>query len=598
LISISFALFSSSRFSLTRISILCGVTLLSLAWVATAHAADRFWVGAGNADHDTSDRWEDTNNWSNVPTGTGGQTVPGASDLAIFAVSGSTVRIRSEVTVGGIFLANTFTGSLLQGTGTLTIGTSGIRVGSGTFLGGNGVMTSSGSFTQTGGIVTMTHGTYTQSGSFSITNGAGSGIPSPVFTSTGTVVFRGNTDLTYTQAANTTVSLWHVTVDNNGGTTLDDLTVSGTGGLSLSGTLTITLGGLDLETNNVTLNVENGITLADAAQATLIADQNITASGAVSVGAASTVTLSGSMTLTLNGDDQELNVNNTSIPNLTIGSSSGTTLTGHAQVTSTLQVNTGASLMIQSLTLAATGATIINYQTIDEGTGKIVHTATSFLIADSSYAEDDSIPLGTTVYFTITDTDENISGTAADTLTVTATTTQGESETITLTETSNTSGVFRGSAASADKTGSAITAGDGIIQAGGSDYILTGTFTDAQDALTNTDTSTLTIADSSAPPTSTTSSGGGGGGGGGRTTSAIQRGELPSKSKVGMATQEPAPVRQIMPAVRAVQTAAKVAVSEKMQERTCARVVRRFSGNSSMLSRITQRLMKRFGFSC
>ena len=453
--------------------------LLSLAWVTVAHAADRFWVGAGNS---ISEVWEDTANWSDMVQGAGGSTVPGTSDIAIFSLSGSTARMRSDVTVSGIFLANTFTGSVLQGTGILTVGRDGVRVGSGRLTGGTGNMTSSGSYTQTGGIVVATQSRYTQSGSFSITDGVGSGIPKPSFTTTGTLV--------------------------------------------------------------------------------------------------------------LAGDTQDFNAHPifASITSLTMSGSSRATLRSAVSVTSSLQVSTGAVLTLNGFKLAATGSTIpiTNYATITEGTGAIVHTASSFLIADSSYAETATVEMGQTAYFTLSEADENIDGTAFDTHTITVTTTEGDSETVTLEETSATAGIFRGSIST---IGGFANTGNGRIDVKAA-TTLTISFTDAQDSLTNSDTATLALPTTSPASTGSSGAAAASGGGGGRTTAAIQRGELPSRSKVGVTAEKPPPVQQPVPQERPAQ------VSLGLQGRTCERVSRRFRGNASVLSRINQRLQKRFGFSC
>ena len=469
------SLFRRSFF--TRIVLSCAACFFSFLWFTSAHAADRFWVGANVP----SDVWEDTANWSAMSQGAGGSTVPGASDIAIFTLSGNTVRMRSDVTVAGIFLANTWTGSVLQGTGTMTVGRSGFRVGSGTFLGGNGFYTGSGSYTQTGGIVTVSHDRFTQSGSFSIVPGGGTGIPNPSFTSTGTFVLAGDT-------------------------------------------------------------------------------QNL-----------------------------DMHPIFAAITNLTMSGSSRAILRSTVNVTGTLQVGTGSVLTANGFKLGATGSTILNYATITEGTGAIVHTAT-FVIADSSYVEDATVELGQTIYLNLTDSDENIDGTGVDVITITITTPEGDSETVSLSETSNTSGIFRGY----------INTENGFPNTGNSRIdtksatTLTVSSTDAQDALAVTDTATLALATTN-PTTSedTPASSSGGGGGGGRTTAAIQRGELPSKSKVGAKTEESAPVQQTEPK----QQKPTVTMPTMMQQRTCQRVAKRF-GNSSMLSRINQRLMKRFGFGC
>jgi len=481
-------------------------TAISLCTIAPASAATLYWRSTG------SDRWELATNWSTIPRGTGDGTVPTASDVAVLSFSGSTAHIRSNASVGGIILSNVFTGSLLMGTGTLSIGTTGFRVGSGSFVGGTGRISNAGDFTQTGGTVRGIQGTMTTSGSYALTDG--SAVGTPTFSSTGTLVFDGATTKNYTRGANTTIRLQNVTLENSNQAGSHSFIVNSSGGLNLSGSLTVTTGKFDLSTKNVDLVTRGGITIANSTSGSLVSDGNITVSGSVVTGANGTFTMSGNTTLTLNGVSQNLDTNGVLVYNMTVGSSSGTYLTSDQRVSNTLQVNTGSTLTFSTFTFGATGATILNYGTIRQNTGKLVHTATNLFVGTGAYIEANYIDLPTTVTFSITDSDGNITGTAADTLTVVVTTTEGESETVTLTETNYTSGVFRGSISGVAATK---TAADGTLQAaGGTD--LTVTYTDAQDGLTNTDTTFLHPVGGNTGGSSNTGGGGGGrrsGGGGG-----------------------------------------------------------------------------------
>ena len=506
-----------SRFLLRRafsidlagLCIVVTALLISCLWIGTAKAADRYFVGALDSDSNSpAGSFEHTDNWSTTPCGSTGASVPGTSDVAHFSgTCGNTVTIRSRVNIQGLALGASYTGTLLMGTGSLQIGTSDFLMGSGTFIGsGSGNIRIADAFTMTGGIVNGIQTTMTLSGSLSITEEDSSTAPT-TFASTGTIIFDGAADQNFISGNGTDMTLSSVNLQNSGSGTSDDIIVNMSGGLNLSGALTITLGNLDFDTNNQTLAVEGGITIADAAQATLVSDGNITASGSISTGGAGSITLSGSMTLTLNGIDQNLDTNNTSIPSLTINSSSGTTLANSERVTGTLQVNTGSTLTLSTFTMGATGATIINYATMAENTGKIVHTPSSFIITNSSYAESSSITLGNTVYFSLNDGDENLSGTTAETVSITATTVGGDSETITLTETGNFTGIFRGSITSEDTTGGSVTSGNSKLESA-DNATLTITFTDAQDGIASTDTATLADSASTSTTTTTTTSGG------------------------------------------------------------------------------------------
>src|SRR3989338_7764364 len=163
-------------------------------------------------------------------------------------------------------------------------------------------------------------------------------------------------------------------------------------------------------------------------------------------------------------------------------------------------------------TLANTGGTIINYQTLNEDlSGKLVHTGSSLILTNSAFVTMNEYKSADTVYITITDADENIDGTVRDTLTVTLAAAEGDSETVTLTEVDKTTGVFRGSIASAKATK---TEGDGTLQAN-ADTLLTVTYNDAQDALQNPDTALLTAVSSTTTAAAASGGGARGGGGGG-----------------------------------------------------------------------------------
>ncbi|PIQ76418.1 hypothetical protein COU78_06195 [Candidatus Peregrinibacteria bacterium CG10_big_fil_rev_8_21_14_0_10_49_24] len=483
---------------------LFGVTGLMLL-SSTAYAADRHWVGAVN----NSDRWEDTNNWSTSPKGATGASVPGASDTAIFSYSGSTVTIRSAVNVGGIELNNVWTGAVLQGTGTLTVGSSGISIGGGTFTGGNARINTSGNFTQTGGTVTGLQNTVTLSGSLAISAGV-------TFTATGTFVFNGGT--------------------------------------------------------------------------------------------------------------QTVDTNNATIASITIASGTSTTFSSNHSVTGTVQINTGSTLALGSNTLFATGASIINFATLNEGTGKVTHTATSFIVSDSTYlAAQSSFPLGATVYFSLTEQDENISGTAQDTVSITVSLGNGDSETVTLTETNNTSAQFTGSIPSAN---SSPTSENGTLEAANG-QLITITFTDAQDALASTDTADL--ASTSSPTTGTGSHGGAGKAARLQLLRARQaqealKGAAPESdepvvkvdmtpSKMAVRTVERQQEDIVSPEVQRIQNRlnahvlqqnnsqnraipVREVVSESFKGRVCDRVMRWFKSDEKMLDRVNRRLEGRFGFMC
>lgn len=319
---------SSGRVLLRASAMLTLAGLLFVSSADVALAANRFWVGASSTD---VLRWEDTGNWSATSGGAGGATIPAGTDVAIFnrnsggigVGASSGIRIRSVVNILGLELNSAYTGSLLQGTGAITIGTSGIIIGSGRFIGGNASLSTSGSYTQTGGIVTGVMSTFSLSGSLAITKGSNSAYST--FTNTGTLLFSGKADQNFTVGANVTKTFKNLTIRNAGGGTSDDIVTNVNGGLFLSGALVITSGNLDLATNSVAMVVDRGITLADAAQATLTTDSNVTASGTILVNDAATITVSAG-TWTLNDDgDQSVDLDGQSLYNLTINNTGGGT---------------------------------------------------------------------------------------------------------------------------------------------------------------------------------------------------------------------------------------------------------------------------------
>lgn len=476
-----------------------------------AHAADRFWVGTGSvitAEQVYHTMWENIGNWSTVQRGAGGASVPGVNDVAHFTKSGAIVLIRSNIKVAGIVMDPTWSGSLMQGTGTMIIGGNGLRIGSGRLVGGNAPIAISGSYVQTGGIVKSIMSTLTLSGSLSQTLGSSSS--NSYFSSTGTLIFNNNyQDQNLTVGAGVYRVYKNLTVNNTAGTTADDIIVSVSGGLTMSGVLTVTTGNFDLNTNSVNLNVRRGISIASNAQATFTSNGNVTASGSIATGALGTFTM-GDTNLILNGNGASLDTNGSSLYNLWIRNSNGTvTLTSDQQVENNFLVLTGSIISLDTFTLAATGATITNGGTITESTGKIVHTATNIALTDSSFSATNEFTLPASLYLTVTDQDENIDGTSQDTISVT-TTAGPDIETITLTETSAASGIFRGNIfANASNT---ISSGSNVVEVASSNGV-TLSFLDAQDALTASDSATLTVTSSS---TTTTTSGGGGGGGGSR----------------------------------------------------------------------------------
>src|SRR3989344_7000729 len=124
------------------------LALLILPAVSHAATVSRYWIaGPGN--------WDDTANWSLSTGGAGGASAPVAGEEAHFDrfSGGGTVTLNAAVDVSGLHLSSAYTGTLLQTTNEIRVGTGNVMVGSGRILGGTSTLSLSGSYTQTGGIV-------------------------------------------------------------------------------------------------------------------------------------------------------------------------------------------------------------------------------------------------------------------------------------------------------------------------------------------------------------------------------------------------------------------------------------------------------------
>lgn len=129
----------------------CLIFLL-LAINFSSRAANRYWVGP------SSSSWHSTSNWSNTSGGSGGFSIPGSTDVAIFD-GGSTANcaINSGVEVLGILINNGYTGTItLSGGASLVINSSGFEQTGGTFTGSGGDMYVQGPFDLMGGLFTTT----------------------------------------------------------------------------------------------------------------------------------------------------------------------------------------------------------------------------------------------------------------------------------------------------------------------------------------------------------------------------------------------------------------------------------------------------------
>ncbi|MFA6509515.1 MAG: LamG-like jellyroll fold domain-containing protein [Candidatus Peribacteraceae bacterium] len=266
--------------------------------------------------------------------------------------------------------------------------------------------------------------------------------------------------------------------------------------LDLNGNLAITAGTLDVTASNFGLTVGGNWTN----------DGTFTAR-------AGTVTLDGTSTLTPGGTGNAF---------YALSLAGAVTLNGTGLISSALTVQTGATLSLSSFPLTATSATILNFGTVTEGTGKLIHEATATIL-DAGGEDLATITTDTGIIFSVTDADANLQGSLQDTLSVTVTTLSGDSETLTLTETGNATGIFRLSTVL--RRINPLSPGNAVLETH-LPTTLTLTYEDSQDGLTATDTATASFPTASSSTTSseeTQASGGGGGGGGVRSTTLSNR---------------------------------------------------------------------------
>ena len=349
-----------------------GALLFTAAFLFAApssHAATYWWVGGTNT------TFERAANWSAIPRGAAGAVAPGAGDVAVFSHSGGNILIRSNVRLGGLLLANNWTGSILVGTGTLRVvdaSLGGIRVGSGRLLGttsSTGAISSAAGFTQSGGIVTA-KGTMTLSGALTLVSVSGRTV---AFTQTGTIVVDGTSTQNYTIGSNrVTANITNLTLQKSSSL----LYVNGSG-MTLLGSLTVTTGTLDLRKTSPAqaLSVRYNTTLEDDSSAALLSGNAASFSGSLTVGASATFTQTGATTF--NGlFTQTITLNNTS-----------PTFGGDVTVNNTAAQNTRNLITFAGNAFRITGTTTVTQGTFDTNTNSIASTHNgNVTVADNALA--------------------------------------------------------------------------------------------------------------------------------------------------------------------------------------------------------------------
>jgi hypothetical protein len=117
--------------------------VLCLGFSSALQAANRYWIATSTAN------WNNTANWSTTPTGAGGASVPGSSEIANFTSSrvGNCI-INATVSLTSLVISSGYTGTITQGANPVTI-SGAATFGAGTFIGGS-TMTVSGAVSLSG----------------------------------------------------------------------------------------------------------------------------------------------------------------------------------------------------------------------------------------------------------------------------------------------------------------------------------------------------------------------------------------------------------------------------------------------------------------
>jgi hypothetical protein len=144
------------------------VILLSIV-TFSSFAADRYWIASSTAN------WNSTSNWSTTSGGSGGASVPGTGDKAIFDSSGlGRCNITANMSVLHIDVKSTYTDTIFQDSNkTIEVLSGGsFSILGGTFIGGTGNITIRGTFTLgSSALFTSTSGVLNIRGNVTIDDG-------------------------------------------------------------------------------------------------------------------------------------------------------------------------------------------------------------------------------------------------------------------------------------------------------------------------------------------------------------------------------------------------------------------------------------------
>lgn len=432
------------------------------------------------------------------------------SNSGTFEVGSGTTTLIGNAT-------NTALGTIKNELGTLAVQADFENVGAGTYTGGRGTFSVTGGGAQRIGGSSVATSFY----NFTLAKSAGTATLFNNVTSTNNVTLTSGTlnlnDKTLFVGGN-----W-----SNGGGTLTGpsassiVTFNGTGaqtigaetgfqavrinksaGTATAGgnitTLAITLqnGTFDLSSTTLTIS-GNGGTNPFQFTSGVLAPGTSTVVYNTSAGATTQIASTNYYNLTISGTSQTYNM------------AASTTAVG------VFTVGTGATVTIAAAVNFTTGGTMVNTGTITEGAAaSIIHTAEAYNFANESGTTVSSVSTPVTLYVQIQDSNRNLNGTSADTMSITvngSAAAGGDAELVTLTETGASTGIFRSAGLSVIPS-NVTSSNNGLleIKATGSGNA---TYVDNQDS-TDSHALSVTITYSSTGGASTVTTSGGGGGGG------------------------------------------------------------------------------------
>lgn len=271
-----------------HVSLLLFLLCASLA----SFSATRYWIGNG-----TSTSWNNTANWSAASGGSGGASVPGSADVALFDGNGiGDCSLDATLNLSGINVGSAYTGTITQASSTITVGSGNAVFAGGTFIGGTADITVTGTFTISGTSFTSTSGTLLIRNNCTLSGGAflhNNGRVTYQSISTGSFSITGTFGLHDLEFK----SLTYGGIFNLGSTTT----------LTVNGTLTYS-GNAYVQINTGTIEAKGDITLANSAS--------------TSGGGSATIKINGSDNQTLTGPTGANS--NSRLPNIIIDKAADT----------------------------------------------------------------------------------------------------------------------------------------------------------------------------------------------------------------------------------------------------------------------------------